>query len=80
MKGIFIEGSRSGYTPEQCGETITVNELIEFLENNFEGNLPIYLYNDNGYTYGEISEKTIHLGEYTEGSGVEFDEDWRWQY
>ena len=55
MRALFIDGKRSGYSPEQCGATMTVNELIERLEQIKEwndcGDLPIYLYNDNGYTY-----------------------------
>ena len=32
MRALFINGNRSGYTPEQCGKTMTVNDLIERLE------------------------------------------------
>lgn len=52
---VFIEGRRNGYSPEQCGRTMTVGELIEFLE-QFDEDAPIYLNNDNGYTYGSITE------------------------
>lgn len=55
---VMIENSRTGYTPRQCGRTFTVGELIEFLE-QFDEELPIYLSNDNGYTYGSISESCI---------------------
>ena len=47
MRALFIDGKRSGYAPEQCGETMTVNELIERLEQikewNDGGDLAIYL-------------------------------------
>ena len=47
MRALFIDGTRSGYSPEQGGETMTVNELIERLEQirewNDDGDLPIYL-------------------------------------
>lgn len=51
---IFIEGRRNGYSPEQCGQTFTVRELIEYLEINFDDDDEIYLKNDRGYTYGNI--------------------------
>lgn len=78
MRGLFIDGNRSGYSPDQCGKTVTVNEMIEILMQFKEwydaGNLPIFLYNDNGYTYGEISEDTINVGDYSSENGVEFEE------
>ena len=69
MKMMFIDGRRSGYAPEQCGETLTVGQLREFLNMHVEwGNLtdetPIYLVNDDGYTYGEISSyDSIFVGQ-----------------
>ena len=56
---VFIEGRRNGYDTEQCGYTITVGELIEYLQDNFDEDLPIYLCNDGGYTYGNITENSI---------------------
>ena len=50
---VMIESNRTGYTTKQCGRTFTVGELIEFLE-QFDEELPVYLSNDNGYTYGSI--------------------------
>ena len=77
MRALFITGTRSGYSPDQCGETITVNQLIEHLEQMKEwynaGDLPIYLYNDGGYTYGKITEDTMDIGNYQDGNGVEFE-------
>lgn len=80
MRALFINGERSGYAPEQCGNTMTINELIERLEEIREwydtGDLPVYLYNDNGYTYGEINEYTMNIGNYEDdGSGVVFEEE-----
>ena len=59
---------------------MTVNDLIERLEEirdwNDGGDLPIYLYNDDGYTYGEISTYTINIGNYEDNrDGVIFEED-----
>lgn len=53
MSVLYIEGRRNGYYPDQCGETMTVSEMIEFLS-QFDGDLPIYLNNDSGYTFGNI--------------------------
>ena len=72
--GIFIDGTRSGHTPEQCDRTYTIKEFIDYLENLedlFGEDTPIYLYNDNGYTCGHINERTIDVGRFTE-HGVEF--------
>lgn len=55
MKALFIEGRRNGYTPAQCGNTMTVAELMAYLE-QFDEDTPVYLNNDNGYTYGSIDD------------------------
>lgn len=55
---IFINGNRSGYSFDSCGQTMTVGELIAFLS-DFDENRPIYLRNDNGYTYGNITSRDI---------------------
>lgn len=55
MKVLFIDGRRNGYSPEQCGETLTVGEMIAYLE-QFDEDMPLYLKNDNGYTFGSITE------------------------
>ena len=49
---VFIEAARSGYHPSQCS-TMTVGELVAFLD-EFDPEAPIYISNDNGYTYGGI--------------------------
>ena len=58
MEVLYIEGRRNGYGPDQCGRTMTVGELIEFLS-QFDEDMPIYLKNDNGYTYGSITENSF---------------------
>lgn len=55
MNVLYIEGRRNGYGPDQCGRTMTVSEMIDFLS-QFDGDLPIYLNNDSGYTFGNIDE------------------------
>lgn len=62
MQVLFIEGRRDGYTVKQCGKTITVGKLRELLE-EYDDSTPIYLDNDNGYTFGMIDEWTIRLDE-----------------
>lgn len=62
MVYLFINTSREGYAPEQCRETLTVGELKQILE-DYEDDTPIYLKNDNGYTYGAISEDDFEEGE-----------------
>lgn len=58
MEVLYIEGRRNGYGIDQCGRTMTVGELIEFLS-QFDEDMPIYLKNDNGYTYGNITENSF---------------------
>ena len=55
---LYIEGRRNGYGPDQCGRTMTVRELIDYLE-QFEEDAEIYLINDSGYTYGSITESSF---------------------
>jgi hypothetical protein len=55
---LFIEGRRNGYDPKQCGRTMTVAELILYLGEFYE-DAPVYLKNDNGYTYGSITEDSF---------------------
>lgn len=63
IKALYIEGRRTGYEPEQCKNTMTVGELIDFLS-GYPEDLKVYLRNDNGYTYGEINYSSFT--EYTD--------------
>ena len=58
MRALFIEGRRSGYSPEQIRRTMTVRELIGWLE-QFDEETPVLLKNDNGFTYGSITESSF---------------------
>ena len=66
---LYIEGRREGYAPDQCRQTMTVEELIAYLE-QFDNDTEVYLRNDNGYTYGSITGSSFSdsetLGEYDE--------------
>ncbi len=71
---IFIEGTRDGYSTEQvegyAGGTLTVEELIGLLEYHAQEagmDAPVYLKNDNGYTYGGIRWDTVEIDTEEEG-------------
>ena len=58
MSYITLETKREGYSPEQCGSTMTVGELIQYLS-QFDEYSKIYFSNDNGYTYGSLRDYQI---------------------
>ena len=58
---IIIEAKREGYSIEQAEnerEAITVGELMQLLE-DFDEDTKVYISNDNGYTYGSVTEYRI---------------------
>lgn len=55
MKHLTYSTFREGYGTDQVRKTMTVGELIAFLE-DYDEDTPIYLSFDNGYTYGGITE------------------------
>lgn len=58
---LIIEAKREGYTIEQAEnerEAITVGELMQMLE-DFDEGTKVYISNDNGYTYGSVTEYRI---------------------
>lgn len=59
---LYINGNRNGYEPEQCGRTLTVGELIDLLQ-EFDEDRPVYLRNDDGYTFGSIVESDFSVSE-----------------
>ena len=52
---LLLEAERTGYSTYQVGKTMTVRDLISYLE-NYDDSTPVYISNDNGYTYGAIRE------------------------
>lgn len=52
-KVLYINAQREGYGIDQVRHTMTVGELIRYLE-DFDEDTPVYLKHDNGYTYGGI--------------------------
>ena len=51
---LTIEGRREGYAPNQIRRTMTVRELIDYLE-GYDDDTLVMINNDNGYTYGSIT-------------------------
>ncbi len=51
---LMINAEHEGYGIEQIQKTLTVGELIAYLE-DFDENTEIYLKHDGGYTYGGIT-------------------------
>ena len=52
-KVLYINAQLEGYGIDQIRHTMTVGELIRYLE-DFDEDTPVYLKHDNGYTYGGI--------------------------
>lgn len=55
MSKLMYHTFREGYGTDQVRKTMTVGDLIAFLE-DYDENTPVYLSFDNGYTYGGITE------------------------
>lgn len=58
---VIIEARREGYSVEQAEDerkAITVGELMQMLE-DMDEDAKIYISNDNGYTYGSVTEYRI---------------------
>lgn len=57
---VVIETVRAGYSPEQVvDKTMTVGELVEYLQINYYSDEPIVLSFDNGYTFGHLNKGMI---------------------
>ena len=72
---LLIEGRREGYSFSQIRRTMTVGELIDFLE-DYDRDTLVYLNNDNHYTYGGITKSSFSSGEVNE-SQYEGNESYR---
>ena len=55
---LLVEGRREGYATDQIDRTMTVQELIDYLS-EFDPDEKVYLDNDNGYTFGSITESSF---------------------
>ena len=56
---LCLEAKREGYSTYQVERTMTVREMIEFLQ-QYDDDTPVYISNDNGYTYGGIMENNFY--------------------
>ncbi len=59
MEKIFINGKINGYSTAQCGKTLKAGKLTDILQGYDEDAL-VYLRNDNGYTYGNITQYDVY--------------------
>lgn len=59
---LILNTKRQGYGTDQCGETLTVGELIELLQ-YYDEDMKVYFGNDYRgsywYTYGSITEDDL---------------------
>ena len=62
MEKILIHASREAYGLEDIRRTMTVADLISYLE-DFDEDTPVYISNDNGYTYGPVLEGLMEIRE-----------------
>ena len=62
MTNVYIDSRRDGYSPSQCHGTMTVGELIDILS-QYDEDQPVYIRNDNGYTYGSVQMDSVAEGE-----------------
>ena len=51
---LYIDAQREGYAIDQVRQTMTVGELIDYLE-QFSEDTQVFLRHDGGYTYGGIN-------------------------
>ena len=65
-KVITLETRRTGYSVDQVvDKTITVGELRDYLENFDEDDFVMFS-NDNGYTFGELTDSMVTVYEFDE--------------
>ena len=73
---IVLKTNRSEYSVKEAAKgSITVGDLIEILRNCHDLDAPIVFSNDNGYTYGYITESVVDE-EFWEEEPEEEDEEW----
>ena len=71
---LYMDGRREAYDPTDIRHTMTVGELIELLQ-GFDEDAKVYISNDNGYTYGSVTEDSFTEDSFTEDSEGEEDEE-----
>lgn len=70
MAALILAAEREAYSIDQIRNTMTVGELMAFLE-QFDEDTPIYLSHDRGYTYGAITESRFEEDE----EEIDFEEE-----
>lgn len=59
MTVLMIDGRRNDYSANNLvNKTMTVGELVSYLD-GFDSDMPVLLSNDNGFTYGKITDDGI---------------------
>lgn len=69
MRAFIIEVGRTGYSPDQCYDTLTLGEIARVFKRIAEregDDTPVYFSHDNGYTYGEFSLEDAEIKYFTE--------------
>ena len=59
---VYISANREGYGIDQVRHTMTVGELIGYLE-QFDEDAQVFLKHDGGYTFAGITEWCFEDGE-----------------
>jgi hypothetical protein len=54
---VFLSALREGYGIDQIRKTMTVGELVNYLQECYSDDTEIYLSHDGGYTYGGVREE-----------------------
>lgn len=57
-KILVLNVEREGYAPDQVRDTMTVGELIRFLE-DYDKDRKVYIAHDNHYTFSGIREQNF---------------------
>jgi hypothetical protein len=72
---LILSAKPGGYSPDQCGRTLTVGEMIRELE-CFDPDSKIYFSHNNGYTYSPVTENDFEQREEeTEDEDLDESED-----
>lgn len=58
-KRVIVSTCREAYSSDDIKNTMSVQDLIDFLNENYYGDEKIYLSFDNGYTYGSLQERSF---------------------
>jgi hypothetical protein len=65
MQYLRIEAERQAYSPTDVRRTMSVGELISYLQ-DFPEDMPVILSHDNGYTFGGINYESLIDDEYAD--------------